>query len=68
MFGLIRAVIFGGRHGTAGVAPAGTSDARRTRFESRFHGTFEDWHRQAHDGAAEPSTGPATPPAGPVVS
>jgi hypothetical protein len=64
VFGLIRAIIFGGR-GRRGGWGGGPWDpeARRAHFESRFHGTFEDWHRQAHDAPAGSTNPPtASPP------
>ncbi len=61
VFGLIRAIVFGGRrHGGHWGDPGWDRDARRSRFESRFHGTFEDWHRQAHDAPTGPPTNPPT--------
>ncbi len=61
VFGLIRALIWGGR-GRRGPwgGPGWDPEARRAHFESRFHGTFEDWHRQAHDPGSGPTTGPTT--------
>jgi hypothetical protein len=82
VFALIRAIVFGGRHrggpgwGGPGWGPGFDRDARRDHFASKFHGTFEDWHRQAHDASpGSTQTGPgttggptnpptATPPAG----
>ena len=69
VFGLIRALFWGGRgRGGHWGGPGWDPEARRAHFESRFHGTFEDWHRQAHDAPAGPtSTSPpptTTPPTG----
>ena len=76
VIGLIRAIVWGGRgrrgwggHGWGG--PGWDPDARRDHFASKFHGTFEDWHRQAHGAETgqatnQPPTNPptSTPPAG----
>jgi hypothetical protein len=70
VFGLIRALIWGGRgrgHRGHWGGPGWDPEDRRTHFESRFHGTFDDWHRQAHDAPATPPTSntpPSTPPTG----
>jgi hypothetical protein len=77
VFGLIRAIIWGGRghrHGWGGPGWGGSGwdpDARRDHDASKFHGRFDDWHRQAHDAPAGPTTNPpttnpptSTPPAG----
>jgi hypothetical protein len=68
VFGLIRALIWGGRgRGGHWGGPGWDPEARRAHFESRFHGTFEDWHRQAHDAPTGPTTTntpPTTPPTG----
>ena len=61
VFGLIRAIVFGGRHRGGGWGgPGWDPAARRAHFESRFHGTFEDWHRQSHDAGTGPTTNPPT--------
>ncbi len=62
VIGLIRAVIFGGRRG-GGWGPGMDRDARQAHFASRFHGTFEDWHREAHAHPGAPID-PAGPSAG----
>lgn len=65
VIGLVRVLIFGGRHrgGRHWGGPGWDPDARRAHFESRFQGTFDDWHRRAHDGiASEPPTAPPTTP------
>ena len=71
VFGLIRAIFWGGRRRGGGWGPGWDPDARRDHFASKFHGTFEDWHRQAHD-ATPPPTGSSptgNPPAsGPPTS
>lgn len=66
VFALIRVIVWGGRgRGGHWGGPGWDPEARRTHFESRFHGTFEDWHRQAHDGEAGRTTPPtSTPPPG----
>ncbi len=65
VFGLIRALIWGGRGHRGGGhwgGPGWDPDARRAHFESRFHGTFDDWHRQAHDATPTGPTTTGTPP------
>jgi hypothetical protein len=68
VFGLIRALIWGGRgRGGHWGGPGWDPEARRAHFESRFHGTFDDWHRQAHDAPTDPTTNApptTTPPTG----
>ena len=71
VFGLIRAIVWGGRSrrgwaghgwGPGGWGPGGPADrdAIRTRWESRAHDTFDTWHREAHGGAAGPTGGAPT--------
>jgi hypothetical protein len=78
IIGLLRAVFFGGRHGRRGPGwgghgwggPGWDPESRKTHFESRFQGTFDDWHRRAHDGteptaaSTPPTQTPPTTPAG----
>ena len=77
VFALIRAIVWGGRGRRGGWGgpgwggPGWDPDARRDHFASKFHGTFEDWHRQAHgDGSGQTTNPPtstpptSTPPAG----
>jgi hypothetical protein len=68
VFGLIRALVWGGRGRRRGWGgPGWDPDARRDHFASKFHGTFEDWHRQAHGAEPGPTTTnppTSTPPAG----
>jgi hypothetical protein len=64
VLGLIRAVVFGGRHGGRWDGHGWDAAERDTRMRSRFHGTFEDWHREAHATDDRPPAGPpATPSA-----
>ena len=70
VFGLIRAIAYGGRHrhwGGSGWGPGGPTGpggpgagrpggSRYDRWEAVLHQDFDDWHRHAHD----PSVGPAT--------
>lgn len=73
VFGLIRAIVWGGRHRGGpggpgrGWGPGWDPDARRDHFASKFHGTFEDWHRQAHDAPGATGT-TRTPDAAPPTS
>ncbi len=77
VIGLIRAVVFGGRHrggpggpgwggpGGPGWGPGFDRDARRSHFANQFRGTFDDWHRQSHDAASgSAAASGSTPPAG----
>ena len=67
VFGLIRAIFWRGGPGRSGGWGGGWGDGHgpdRSRWESRAHDTFDDWHRRAHD----PSTRPAEPvPPGPTT-
>lgn len=68
VFGLIRAIVWGGRGrrgwsgpgwgpGGPGWGPGGP-DGARAKWESRAHQRFQDWHQEAHGGAG------GTPPPG----
>ena len=76
VFGLIRAIVWGGRHGRHGWGGRGYWDDKGgwsdqggsghggSRWESRAHETFDDWHRRAHSDPSAPGAGtegPATP-------
>ncbi len=67
VFALIRAIFWRGGPGpaAAGADAAGTADG--SRWQTRAHDTFDDWHRQAHDPTPGP-TAPTTPgaPTGPA--
>ena len=58
VFGLIRAVIFGGRRSHGWGGPGWDRDERDARMRSRFHGTLEEWHREAHAGPDRPVADP----------
>jgi hypothetical protein len=60
VFGLIRAIVWGGRSrrgwyghgwgpgGSGGPVGPGGRDAARSHWESRAHDTFDVWHQEAH--------------------
>jgi hypothetical protein len=65
IFGLLRAVFWRGRGGWGGPGrgwsgPGGYGNDREHDPRSRFHQTFEDWHREAHGDV--PSRPTPTPP------
>ena len=71
VFGLIRAIVWGGRRGGWGGGPGwyghekGPNGHGHSRWEARAHDTFEDWHRRAHGEPADTSrTDPPTTPSG----
>lgn len=70
VFALIRAIFFRGGPGRRGGwgpgwggwysdGPNGgaTGPGPRNGWESRAHGTFDDWHRRAHEPGADPTAG-----------
>lgn len=74
VFGLIRAIVWGGRRGhhdwgdrggwggKGGWSDHGGSGHQGSRWESRAHETFEDWHRRAHgDPPASAADDPKAP-------
>ncbi len=60
VFGLIRGLIWGGRgrgqHGSGHGWGRGWGSDAPNGMRDRFHGTFEDWHREAHDPNAPTSS------------
>jgi hypothetical protein len=76
VFGLIRAIVWGGRHGhrgwggpgyrggNGGWSDGGGSGHGRSPWEARAHETFEDWHRRAH--GETPDAGRTDPPTTPT--
>ena len=87
IFALIRAIFWRGGYGRGGgwgrggwygpgpYGPGGDPGAAgqgRSRWESRAHETFDDWHRDAHGTPPAPTTnqpagpGTSTPPADPA--
>ncbi len=74
IFGLIRAIFWGGRHGWGPGGPGGWGgpghhgrryDARyeRNPWIERFGPSFEEWHRQAHGSASTSGSSSEPPPA-----
>jgi hypothetical protein len=71
IFGLIRAIFWGGRHRGGpggGWGPGWDPDARRDHYASKFHGTFEQWHREAHGTQGPPDAAPPSSASTPSVS
>ena len=69
VFGLIRAIVWGGRGRRGWYGPGwgpGGPDGARAHWESRAHRTFEDWHREAHGGSSGSGPAGSVPPPGPV--
>ena len=73
LFGLIRAVTWGGRGWGRGGwggrwgpgGPGGPGGPMQGRWEEHAHSTFDDWHRRAHEGPDRDTaqSPPATPSA-----
>jgi hypothetical protein len=66
VFGLIRAIVWGGRGRRGWYGPGwgpGGPEAARAHWESKAHRTFDAWHQSAHGGPS--ATPPVTPAAGP---
>jgi hypothetical protein len=75
VFGLIRAIFFGGRHrhwggagwgpggpvGPGGPGPGRPGGSRYDRWEAVLHQDFDAWHRDAHDPAARSTSGDPDP-------
>ena len=77
VFGLIRAIVWGGRHrrggwgyghgdwgAKGGWSDDGGSGHGRSPWEARAHETFDDWHRRAHGDS--PDAGPTDSPTSPT--
>jgi len=63
VFGLIRALLWGGRGwGGPGRWGPGQGEGRRHAWEGRAHEAFESWHRDAHD--SRPTTSSDDPGSG----
>jgi hypothetical protein len=58
IFGLVRAVFWGGR-GRRWDGPAGGG-----RWEGRAHDAFDDWHRRAHEDTRDDRARESRPPSG----
>ena len=72
VFGLMRAILWGGRGHRHGWGPGGPGwgpgrgwDQEGSPWRDRAQGTFETWHNEAHASGEGHDTPPATPPTSP---